>query len=352
MQVTGGIAITNNASSISAVIDSVTDLITAGNYRPTPSCGVTFPYTLAAGATLNCTYTQVQPDKTTRSNTATATRHAYAYSSTLVQSSNTPSFKNYSSSATAITFGSTPAVGIDECVTVDDSQPSGGIVTGTICAGDPSSAKTFTYNHTFDTSVCGPYQLQNVAVFTTTAGTSATFDSTRSRTGQDTVTVAVNVTCPVVGCTLTQGYWKTHNLSFKGGAAKKADDTWNILPNAELTGFFTTDAGNTYPTTGPNAPPFTWFGVFWTAPQGNPYYNLAHQYEAAKLNVLNGADPTVVTTAIGQAETFLATYASTTAWTKQQKQQMTQWAGLFGSYNEGTIGPGHCDEDLSSSSAP
>jgi hypothetical protein len=348
MQVTGGIAITNNASGISATIDSVTDLITAGNYRPTPSCGVTFPYTLTAGSTLNCTYTQVLPDKTTRSNTATATRHAYSYTSALVQSSNTPSFKNYASTATAITFGTTPASALDECVNVDDSQPSGAIVTGKICAGDPPASKTFTYNHTFDTSVCGPYQLQNVAVFTTTAGTSATVNSQTPKTGQDTVTVGVNVTCPVVGCTLTQGYWKTHNLSFKGGAAKKADDTWNILPQAELTGFFTTDATHTYPVVGPNTAPFTWFGVFWTAPQGNPYYNLAHQYEAAKLNVLNGADPTVVTTAIGLTETFLAQYGPLTPWTKQQKQTMTQWAGLFGDYNEGKVGPGHCDEDLSS----
>ena len=31
------------------------------------------------------------------------------------------------------------------------------------------------------------------------------------------------------GCTLTQGYWKTHNPSFKGGASKKADETWLLI---------------------------------------------------------------------------------------------------------------------------
>jgi hypothetical protein len=33
----------------------------------------------------------------------------------------------------------------------------------------------------------------------------------------------------------------------------------------------------------------TWYQVLWTAPAGNVYYNLAHQYIAAKLNFLNGA---------------------------------------------------------------
>ena len=36
----------------------------------------------------------------------------------------------------------------------------------------------------------------------------------------------------------------------------------------------------------------TWFDVFWTAPQGNAYYNLAHQYMAAVLNQLAGASST------------------------------------------------------------
>ena len=37
--------------------------------------------------------------------------------------------------------------------------------------------------------------------------------------------VPIDVLC-VEGCTLTQGYWKTHNVSFKGGASAKADPTW------------------------------------------------------------------------------------------------------------------------------
>jgi hypothetical protein len=150
------------------------------------------------------------------------------------------------------------------------------------------------------------------------------------------------------GCTLTLGYWKTHNESFTGGAPP--DDNWlNITPNAELTGFFTTDGANSFPTTGPNAPPFTWFTVFWTSPGGNAYYQLAQQYMAAKLNILNGADPSAVSSAITSAEDLFDTYTpADIAGLKGNdplRQQFITLAGTLGSYNEGLIGPGHCPEE-------
>src|ERR671911_475978 len=53
----------------------------------------------------------------------------------------------------------------------------------------------------------------------------------------------------------------------------------------------------------------SWYQVFWTAPAGNAYYNLAHQYMAARLNVLDGASaPSSVTDAIASATTLFQTY--------------------------------------------
>ena len=53
----------------------------------------------------------------------------------------------------------------------------------------------------------------------------------------------------------------------------------------------------------------TYYEVLWTAPAGNVYYNLAHQYIAAKLNVLDGTTaPANVQAAITSAETFFNTY--------------------------------------------
>ena len=154
------------------------------------------------------------------------------------------------------------------------------------------------------------------------------------------------------GCTLTLGYWKTHNESFTGGAPPDAG--WdNITPNGEQTGFFTTDGANSFPTTGPNAPPFTWFTVFWTSSSGNAYYQLAHQYMAAKLNILNGADPSAVSTAIADAEALFGGAApnftpadiGALKGSDPLRQQFITLAGTLGSYNEGTIGPGHCPEE-------
>jgi hypothetical protein len=87
--------------------------------------------------------------------------------------------------------------------------------------------------------------------------------------------------------------------------------------------------------------------VFGTPPAGNVYYNLAHQYMAAKLNVLNGAATTPeVDAALAYAEAFFAKY--TPAQAKMLKGSAKSAVGanasLLDKYNNGLIGPGHCDE--------
>lgn len=135
------------------------------------------------------------------------------------------------------------------------------------------------------------------------------------------------------GCTLTQGYWKTHAIyALKPQFAKKRDATWDLVgAGAENTTFFLSGT--------------TWINVFWTAPKGNSYYNLAHQYMAAKLNGYAGASaPASVTTAIANAEAWFALYPPNHNFWKTNKNQVMQAAGVLGSYNEGAIGPGHCSE--------
>ncbi|HSM16845.1 MAG TPA: hypothetical protein VK845_07595, partial [Gemmatimonadales bacterium] len=92
---------------------------------------------------------------------------------------------------------------------------------------------------------------------------------------------------PDPGCTYTQGYWKTHSVY---GPAGPADGTWDLLASGPDTPFFLSGQ--------------TWYEVFWTSPSGNAYSSWAHQYRAAKLNVLNGADPTDAASAIASAETL------------------------------------------------
>lgn len=137
------------------------------------------------------------------------------------------------------------------------------------------------------------------------------------------------------GCTLTQGYWKTHSIY---GPASKPDETWNDVggPDAD---FYLSNQ--------------TWIEVFNTSASGNSYYQLAHQYMAAFLNMLNGAMvPTVVQDAMDEAKSiFEGTEPSyyekikgVSQASKDEISQLTSLASTLGSYNEGIIGPGHCGE--------
>ena len=128
------------------------------------------------------------------------------------------------------------------------------------------------------------------------------------------------------GCTYTLGYWKTHSIN---GPAPY-DDTWN---GRETTTFY--KSGN------------SWYNVFWTAPAGNAYYQLAHQYMAAYLNLQNGANaPAAVTTAMASAVTLFNTYTpaqiGALSGSNAVRKQFVNLAGILGAFNEGTTGPGHC----------
>jgi hypothetical protein len=126
---------------------------------------------------------------------------------------------------------------------------------------------------------------------------------------------------PGGGCTYTQGYWGN-----KPGV---------IWPDPYDRNAFFFMSGK------------TWQQVMDTpvnAAQG--YYQLAHQYIAAVLNIANGASaPAGVTTTLSLAEAWLSTNipASCTAGGSCGLQK--DWAKLLDDYNNGQYpgGPPHCD---------
>lgn len=129
------------------------------------------------------------------------------------------------------------------------------------------------------------------------------------------------------GCTYTQGYWKTH--SERGPAPYEA--AWkNLGPDEEATLFFNSGA--------------SWYDTFHTPPRGNGFYILAHQYMAARLNVLDGASSTSdVDAALSGAESlFGGLAAGSTTLSSEQRTQAIAWAGTLDGYNNGVTGPGHC----------
>ena len=184
---------------------------------------------------------------------------------------------------------------------------------------------TFTYSRDITASSCDSFDVMNTV--------DVVDGDPLHPFATDTNTIHVVVHCDG-GCTLTQGYWKTHSTY---GPASKPDATWNLLPGGAgpNTVFFLSGA--------------SWYQVFWTAPAGNAYYNLADQYMAARLNILDGASApasvsSAITTATGLFGTYTPAQIGALSGSNALRKQFIALAGTLGSYNEGLIGPGHCDE--------
>ncbi|NDK55141.1 hypothetical protein [Pontibacter fetidus] len=119
------------------------------------------------------------------------------------------------------------------------------------------------------------------------------------------------------GCTRTQGYWKNHADPKK----KQYDTTWDNYLN------------KTFYNSGMN-----YLAVLNTSPKGDAYIILAHQYIAAELNVASGASI---------PQDVLAAWNAATAYfkgeTSPSRSELLAWAELLDDYNNGIVGPGHCD---------
>ena len=145
--------------------------------------------------------------------------------------------------------------------------------------------------------------------------------------------VVVDVDKVYDGCTLTQGYWKNHSDCPRKGNGPKRDDTWDKLPEAENSIFFS--SGKNY------------CEVFATNPgKGGKYYILAHQYMATQLNLYNNTDPKDIKTAYEEATQFLNTHTpEQIKGNKSLEDESVRLGGILDDYNNGRIGPGHCDDD-------
>ena len=326
-EVTGSITVSNPSTEDNMTVD-VTDMLSTGETLAATDidCGAAGDGDNAIvpfGGSIVCTYlfTDVAgvADGDDGTNTATA---AFSLDAN-VSVSDTDGYSYALDSET------------DECIDVEDTL--GGVL-GTVCAdADPED---FVFEYTYDVvqEECGEHDVPNVASFLTSDQ-----DGEDDDAGSDDWNVHITIDCPQ-GCTLTQGYWKTHS-SF--GPAPE-DEVWLELADVDGDGI----------QEGPNETFFlsgkTWYQVFWTNPAGNAYYILAKQYMAAVLNITNGADsPANVDAAITSATTLFQTYTpaqiAALKGNKQPRPQFISLAGTLGSYNEGTIGPGHCDEDANSS---
>jgi hypothetical protein len=277
-----------------------------------PSSGA--PYSLAAGATMTCSYTAASwGASASGTNTATV--------------STTGPVQGATGSAPWSFAGATIEVETDECVTVTDDMgtpavPGDDRALGTVCANALTAGQ-----HTFPTYTLDVRTLATQCGLTTITNTASFVTNDTPKRGSDPHVVTVNVVC-VTGCTLTQGYWKNHADPNR----KQFDATWNLIPGAAQGSFMNTG--------------MTWIGVFNTAPAGNAFYTLAHQYMAARLNVLAGAHAApAVQTAISSATALFASLpAASTTLTAAQTKTARTLATTLDNYNNGLMGTPHCSE--------
>ncbi|MBW2525713.1 MAG: hypothetical protein JRI23_16135 [Deltaproteobacteria bacterium] len=290
-----------NPAPMDATVTGVTDELDG---TPIPvDCGVTFPVVLAPGEELLCTYESALADGTNRTNVAHAT---------------TTGIVGPDSGSAAVDFSAADITGIDGCVDVTDTLVG---ALGDVCVGD--APKTWNYDLEIGPfPVCGLYEVENTARLVT---------NDQGLTDADTWRVDIEVECPEDGgCSLTPGYWKTH--SQEGPAPY--DDTWAQLPLQEDTPFY--NSGGTY------------YDALWRPIRGDAYYILARAFIAAQLNGLNGSSLDAVSAVYAQAEHMFETLTPADAAKGKNRKLFIQLAQVLDAYNNGIIGPGHCDEDSSS----
>jgi hypothetical protein len=134
----------------------------------------------------------------------------------------------------------------------------------------------------------------------------------------DTITCA---TLPCVGgssCTYSQGYWRNHP---------------NAWPVTSLTlGTVTYQAAEL-------------MAILDDPARGNGLVIVVHQLIAAKLNIANGADPSAVQQAITDADNMIGALVVPPIGNGYLPPGQTgDLTETLTEYNEGTIGPGHCND--------
>jgi hypothetical protein len=124
----------------------------------------------------------------------------------------------------------------------------------------------------------------------------------------------------VEGCTLTQGYWKTHN-EFASNRGLAVD--WPA-PYDELDQM----CGQSL------------LDIFNVAPKGDAWYILAHQYIAASLNAASGASTDSIGAELDEAGDLLAASCGGVT----DRDRALELAELLDAYNNGLLGPEHCGD--------
>jgi hypothetical protein len=129
------------------------------------------------------------------------------------------------------------------------------------------------------------------------------------------------------GCTLTQGYWKTHNPT-----------VCDATPDSPLCVQWPVNSL----TLGNNVYNISQLlAILNTPAQGNGLLTLAHQLIAAKLNIANGADDSAIASVVAAADATIGNLVVGTDFLSAGSTSAL--VTDLTNYNEGATGPGHCN---------
>lgn len=363
-----------NPSSREAEVDSVVDSI-AGISLECEWSDPAKPGVIAGGDTISCTSTGDSVSGDTTSNSASVSAYGVAHDED-----------------TATWAFDTPTTEVHKTVTVQDLLGGAMIdVTGDLIPSDPTytwgggdGSKTWTLITVVSTSAtdaqgnpvdiqleCGLNQIPNVVKL---FGDDVEDPEGPDLLGEASDTADIFVHCGSA-CTLTQGYWKTHSAAGPPGnqgayipfdAAtfwKHRDETWDSIKrwNPVLAVYQDWDDNGAFEAEEEQFfnSGMTWWQVQWTAPQGDVYYNLAHQWIAAHLNIWQEANegfggdfaaafataPAEVQQAYSDALNWFDKTAPGDKLKGKDRQLPGGWHSILASFNEGAYeGWPHCDE--------
>ncbi len=153
---------------------------------------------------------------------------------------------------------------------------------------------------------------------------------------QSLILFDLEVTPPTEGCTRTIGYWKNHS----GMRRWQADEISPLLPVWLGTAGGDKSLEVTTAIMAVRVLKMKTFGR-----PANGITKLYAQLLAAKLNIAAGADGTVIAETIADADAFLAEHNWQEWWRlrKPARCRILSWKDKLDAYNNGRIGPGHCD---------
>ncbi len=139
------------------------------------------------------------------------------------------------------------------------------------------------------------------------------------------------------GCSHTIGYWKTHD-----GEGPQDDEVTQYLP------IWLGDAGGAMSLEVVDVAMSTAVLEMKTyGKNNNGITKLYAQLLGAKLSIADGADGSALADVIADADAFLADHDHTDwdSLTDEEKDMVEDWKDMADDYNNGFIGPGHCDDE-------